>query len=221
MIPGSDGWTAHSSGEIVGVVKDFHYASLHERVNPLVMHAIPQAFDKAMIHIEPGQVKEAREHLERQYASLQLDRPFSFYFLDSFLDTLYKQEKQMARLFSYFAFIILGIACMGLYGLASVSAEQRKREIGIRKVLGANLSGLTVLFAREYVVLVLIATVLATPLAVYSMSGWLAQFAYHVDLTPSIFITAAFLTLGVAVLAVSYHSIRTALADPVRVIRSD
>jgi putative ABC transport system permease protein len=147
--------------------------------------------------------------------------PFAYRFLDENFDRMYRTEQRTSRLFNYFSGIAIFIACLGLFGLAAYSAEQRVREIGIRKVLGASVSSLVTLLSQEFVVLVTVSFLLAVPLGWYLMEGWLSDFAYRIRLRWWIFALAGGLALLIALLTVSFQSVRAALANPVKSLRSE
>ena len=219
LVPGADGWVPRSTERVVAVVKDFNYRPLQEEVGPLVMHALPQAFNRAVVSIEPGQTQAVRHHLEEAYASLGAELPFEFYFLDSFLDSLYNNERQLARLFSLFALTALLVSCLGLLGLASIAAEQKKHEMGMRRVLGADGLQLFFLFSREYVGLLAISCVLAIPLALHALGIWLDQFAYRAAVSPVPVVLAILITIVLATVAISYHARRTSNTNPITILR--
>ena len=147
------------------------------------------------------------------------NRPFSYYFIDENFDRLYKAEDNLQRIFRTFAWLSVGIGCLGLFGLASYSAERRTKEIGIRKVLGASVTGLAVLLSKEFTRWVLVANLIAWPVAYVVMSRWLRNFAYRTDIGLGAFLAAGGLAMAVAFLTVSYQAVKTALANPVRSLR--
>ena len=157
----------------------------------------------------------------RTFPSINAGRPFEYFFLDSFLDDLYQNERRTGGLLSSFAILVLVIACLGLFGLAAISAQHRRREIGIRKVLGAQLYGLVGLFIKEYAVLVFAASVLAIPLAMFASSKWLSTFAYQAPESAWVFVWVVLASLIVATVSVSYQAIRTALSNPVDALRNE
>ncbi len=147
------------------------------------------------------------------------DYPFDYYFLDEAFDQLYVAEQKMGQILGVFTVLALGIACLGLFGLGAYAAEQRTREIGVRKVLGASVGGIVLLLSKDFTRLVLIAFVVAVPVAYFAMSRWLEDFAYRIDLSWPIFLMAGSLALAIALATVSYQAIRAALADPVKALR--
>jgi len=221
MVPGSEGWYTLKTGEIVGVVSDFHYRSLHETIDPLVLHVFAPAFDKALVKVAATSLPETIDHLRSEVESVNAGRPFEYFFLDSFLDNLYQNERRIGRLLSSFAILVVVIACLGLFGLAAISVQHRRREIGIRKVLGAQWYGLVGLFIKEYAVLVFAASVLAIPLAVFASAKWLSTFAYQAPQSAWVFLWVVLASLIVATISVSYQALRAALSNPVDALRNE
>ena len=213
--------SADLTAPVIGVVEDFHMASLHEEIEPVFLIIWPDWYNRLLIKIEPGQVAETMDALERQWKTFAPDWPFEYAFLDDRFDALYRAEQRLGTLFSYFAGLAIFIACLGLFGLAAFSAEQRTKEIGIRKVLGATVPQILVLLTREFVLLVLVAFVVATPLSYLAMQRWLEDFAYRTDLGMGIFILAGGLALLIALLTVSYQSLKAAVADPATSLRHE
>jgi predicted permease len=215
-------FSAHNvTGTIVGVAQDFHFKSLHEPIEPMVLFVSPNWRGQAYVKIKPGYEAAAVAACEKVWKTFNPSYPFAYRFLDENFDRMYRAEQRTGRLFRYFAGIAIFIACLGLFGLAAYTAEQRVREIGIRKVLGASVSSLVTLLSREFVVLVVISFALAVPLGWYLMNGWLSDFAYRIRLSWWIFAVAGGLAAVIALLTVSFQSIKAALADPVKSLRSE
>jgi putative ABC transport system permease protein len=206
-------------GQIIGVVKDFHFESLHEEISPIVMYISPADLQRISIRIAPRDIPRTMEFLRGVWAEMRPNRPFSYVFIDESFDRLYKSEDNLERIFRTFAWLSVGIGCLGLFGLAAYSAERRTKEIGIRKVLGASPSGLAFLLSKEFTRWVLLANLVAWPVAYFAMSRWLRQFAYRAEITPGIFLLAGALALAIAFLTVATQAVKTALADPVRSLR--
>ncbi len=206
-------------GQIIGVVKDFHFESLHEEISPIVMYISGSDLQRISVRIAPGNIPRTMEFLRRVWAEMRPNRPFSYVFVDESFDRLYRSEDDLERIFRTFAWLSVGIGCLGLFGLAAYSAERRTKEIGIRKVLGASTAGLAFLLSKEFTRWVLLANLAAWPVAYYAMSRWLRQFAYRADIGLGSFVLAGTLALAVAFLTVGYQAIKTALADPVRSLR--
>lgn len=209
---------------VTGVVRDFHFQSLHENIVPLfiVYHQIAQRTNNLLVaRIEPEQFQSFVGEAEKLWRQLAPERPFHYTFLDEDLAALYVAEQREQRIFGLFALLAVFIACIGLLGLAAYMIRQRTKEIGIRKVLGASVAGITALLARGFLKLVVISLLIATPVAWYFMDRWLSDFAYRIGLEWWIFAAAGAIAVAIAFLTVSFQSITAALANPVRAIRSE
>lgn len=204
---------------VIGVVEDFHNTSLHDPIRPIALLLEPGFNSVVLVRLTPGDLSDKLAFLEQAWARFVSDRPFEFAFLDDRIHQLYQAEQQLARIFGVFAALAVLVACLGLFGLAAFMTEQRTKEIGIRKVLGANVGNLVLLLSKEFVLLVLIAVVLATPLAYLAMNKWLATFTYHIDLGGSVFVAVSLMALLIALLTVSYQAFKAALTDPVQSLR--
>jgi ABC-type antimicrobial peptide transport system permease subunit len=211
-------------GKIIGVTKDFHFASFHTAVEPLII-AIPDInqqnffYRTVSIRFRPGTVSNSLAFIEKTWKEQMRDVPFSYYFYDESLKAQYSAEQRMETIFKYFSFLAILIASLGLFGLASFSAAQRIKEIGIRKVLGATVTDITLILSREFVMLVVLSNVIAWPVAYYVMNRWLENFAYRTGISWPTFLLAGAIALSVALLTVSYQAIRAALANPVEALR--
>jgi hypothetical protein len=211
-----------TKGTIVGVVKDFHFNSLHVSIEPLVIRLINGvSWGAALIRTEPGKTQAALEGLEKLSQKLNPEFPFSHQFADEEYAFLYKSEQVVQKLSHYFAFLAIFISCLGLLGLVLFTAEQRTKEIGIRKVLGASVSSLFRLLSKDFLILVLLAFVIATPLAWWAMNNWLENFEYRVPIGWSVFAVAGISALAVALLTISFQAIKAAIANPVSSLRSE
>ena len=209
-------------GTIVGIIEDFHTGSLHRPIEPMIARLNPDASRKnILVRTAPGQTKEALASLEALTRKLNPEFPFSYKFADESYQNLYRSEAVLGSLANYFAFLAIFISCLGLLGLSAFMAEQRTREIGVRKVLGASLSSVVVLLSREFLKLVVIAIVLACPLAWYFMNQWLTNYAYKVDIEWWIFAGAGLLAVGIALLTIGFQSMKAALLNPVKSLRSE
>ena len=210
-------------GEIVGVFKDYHFLSLHQDIRPLAFFIEPQQFAYLMVKIAPDDVPGTLAAMEATWQRLAPHRPFVYRFLDQEFDALYHTDRQTGQILSLFAVLAVMIACLGLFGLASFAAEQRTKEIGVRKVLGASASQIVLLLTKDFTRLVGAAFVVAAPLAYFVMNRWLESFAYRVDMLNAwwIFLLAGLATLVVAFLTVSYQSIRAALTNPALSLRHE
>jgi putative ABC transport system permease protein len=212
---------------IVGVAKDFHFASLHSKIEPLVLH-VPRNdqqngfFVQFMaVKIAGSQFQESLDFLKRSWEQQVPDRAFEYSFLDDDHARLYRSEARLGRIALVFNILSLFIACMGLVGLAAYLLAQRTKEIGIRKTLGASVAGITGLLAKDFLKLVFIAILIASPAAWYLMRQWLAGFAYRIDLQSWMFVAAGAAALLIAFLTVGFQSVRAALANPVKSLRSE
>jgi putative ABC transport system permease protein len=207
------------SGQIIGVVEDFHFESLHQEISPIVMFMGASIYNQISIRIGPENIPQTMAFLKDIWAEMRPDYPFSYYFIDENFDQLYKSEEKLGRIFSYFAFLSVLIGCLGLFGLASYSAERRTKEIGIRKVLGASASGITFLLSKEFIKWVLLANVIAWPGAYLIMSRWLQNFAYRSGIGIGIFLLAGGIACAIAFLTVGYQAIKASIADPIAALK--
>ena len=204
---------------ILGVVEDFHFQSLREEIQPFAYFIEGGTMARAAVRIRSEDVPETLAYLEETWKQFVSDKPFAYSFLDDGIAVLYRAEEQTRTLFGMFSLLAIVIACLGLFGLSAFIAEQRTKEIGIRKVLGASVGGLVVLLSKDFVKLVGLALVVATPVAYFAMHRWLQSFAYRIEISWGIFLMAGLLALLIASLTVSYQAVRAALADPVKSLR--
>jgi putative ABC transport system permease protein len=207
------------NGQIIGVVKDFHFESLHQEISPIVMFLSKTDLAQISIRIGPENIPQTMAFLKDIWAELRPDYPFSYYFIDENFDQLYKSEENLQRIFSYFAFLSVLIGCLGLFGLASYSAERRTKEIGIRKVLGASATGITFLLSKEFTKWVLLANLIAWPAAYLIMSRWLQNFAYRSGIGFGTFLLAGGIAWVIAFLTVSYQAVKASIADPITALK--
>ncbi|MEO0330403.1 MAG: ABC transporter permease [Bacteroidota bacterium] len=205
---------------VVGVVDDYHFASLHHEIDPL---AIMMGDDSRMIAIKTtaGDMSPVIDLVSNTWSSIVSQHPFSFTFLDESYDQLYRAEQKQGQIFTLFAGIAVFIACLGLFGLVTFVAEQRIKEIGVRKVLGASVLQLVHLLTKDFAILVVIALIIASPIAYYIMQQWLADFAYRVTIPWWIFILAGLVATVIAMLTVSFQSVKAAISNPVDALRSE
>lgn len=206
-------------GHIIGMVKDFHFSSLHNPIKPLILRYEPDRAHNMLIKPTNGKTKECLAALETLQRRLSPDREFKYTFLDQHYEKLYQAEERTSDLANLFAIIALMISTLGLFGLAAFMAEQRTKEIGIRKVLGASMGNILYLLNKELGQLILLAFVIATPTAWWLMNNWLDKFAYHMNIGWQVVAVAGFILALVALLTVSFHSIRTALSNPVDALK--
>ena len=206
-------------GEVIGVVENFHYESLHTEIEPLILPYLQWTPSTVAVRLAPGNTADGVAAVRAIWDEFIPQRPFAYSFLDQNYDALYQSEQKVARVFSVFSGLALFIACLGLFGLASYVALQRTKEIGIRKVLGASSASITVLLTREFALFVLVAFLVAVPLAYFGMSRWLESFAYRITPGADVFLISGTAVLAIALLTVSYQAIKAAMADPVRSLR--
>lgn len=199
-------------GRVVGIVRDFHFNSLKHKVEPLAMHLTATRFSQIALRIDMGRAPQAIAEIEAKWKKHFPDAYFEYAFLDDKLDTQYRSERRFGALFGVFSRFSILIACLGLSGLAAFTAERRTKEIGIRKVLGASISGITGLLAKDFLVLVFVAMVVASPVAWFFMQQWLADFAYRIDLQWWMFAAAGLTAVTIAFLTVAGQAVRAALA---------
>ncbi|MDE2895623.1 MAG: ABC transporter permease, partial [Chloroflexota bacterium] len=205
---------------IVGVVKDFHFASLHQPIAPLVLFADFQG-GHVVVKIKPEDMAEGLAAIEEIWHEVNPEFAFEYFFVEDNFARLYDAERRFGQVFVSFAVLAVLIACLGLFGLASFTAERRTKEIGVRKVLGASSPKLFRLLSNEFVRLVIVANVFAWPAAYLVMNNWLGNFAYRVDLGWTTFILAGVLAMAIALLTVSYQAVRAATANPIESLRTE
>ncbi|GAB3704457.1 ABC transporter permease [Spirosoma flavus] len=206
--------------KVIGVVKDFHFRSLHESISPLVM-TLGENSGAVIIKAKTTDVAGLLASLEKEWKKLTTDAPFTYSFLDKRFNDTYLAEQKTGRILGLFAGLTIFVACLGLFGLATFTAEQRTKEIGVRKVLGASVGSIVTLLSKDFLRLVAIAIVLASPVAWYVMSRWLQDFAYKIDIQWWMFVLAAVLAVSIALITVSFQSIKAALMNPVKSLRSE
>ncbi|GAB4032498.1 hypothetical protein GCM10028774_13190 [Spirosoma jeollabukense] len=204
-------------GKVVGVVKNFNYRSLHNPVEPQVLVYNTAPVSNLMLRIKPVHLPVVKAIWQRHYPNY----PFEYTFLDESFDAQYRKDQLMVAIFNGFAGLTVLVSCLGLFGLVAFTTERRTKEIGIRKVLGASILGIVTLLAQDFLKLVLIASVIASPIAWYAMDKWLQDFAYKIDMEWWVFALAGFLAAGIALLTVSFQSVKAALMNPVKSLRTE
>lgn len=209
----------HYDGKIVGVVKDFHFRSLHEQIKPMIMFGKPEWFSYLCLRVRPESLRQTMTFLEDVWRRFEPARPLDTFFLEERFDEMYKADLRFGQTFTVFAVLAIFIACLGLFGLASFVTEQRTKEIGIRKVLGASAGNIVIQLSRDFTKWVVLANFLAWPIAWLVMQNWLQGFAYRIQLGPDLFLISGLLALLVAFATVCYQSVRASLADPVVSLR--
>jgi putative ABC transport system permease protein len=207
------------SGQIVGVMKDFHLNSLHEEIQPLYFYLNPNRGNHLSIKIQGGNIPETIGFIQETIKKFSPYYPFEYRFFDDVFNMAYLNERKLENIFSVFAIIAVFIACMGVFGLSAFLAEQKRKEIGIRKVLGASVAKIVYLLSRDLIWLVLIANFIAWPVAYYAMNRWLQNFAYRTGIGLGTFLLSALLALMVSLGTLSYQAVRAALANPADSLR--
>jgi putative ABC transport system permease protein len=215
---------AYMKAKIIGVVKDYNYASLHAAIDPIVfmmpsINGTNGTGRNAIIRFKQGQAKAVQEGVERSWKSFFPNHPFNASFLNDELNQLYRKEEIMLSVLSFFAVLTVFISSLGLFALAAFATEKRTKEIGIRKVMGASVRQIVFLILREFVVLVLLAILLAGPITAYFLNSWLSDFSYRIDLPIWMFFLTGILALSIAIATVALHATRAAHANPIKALR--
>jgi putative ABC transport system permease protein len=208
-------------GQIIGIVKDFHFRSPKEIITPIVLTTDSQWLSYIYVKTTVKNTVKTLEKTQAIWNGLVKNQPFKYEFLDDNYDSLHRKEQIQLQLISIFSGIVLLIACLGLFGLATFTAEARTKEIGIRKVLGASVTQIVNLLSKDFLKLVILGIVIASPIAYWAMNKWLQDFAYRVDISWWIFALAGIVAIVIALLTVSYQSIKAALANPVKSLRTE
>lgn len=215
-------------GTIIGLMKDFHHNSLHVPIEPLILRLFKGSWvneggywGNVIVRTEKGKSKQAIASMEKVFKQFNPGFPFRYYFTDDEIAKNYKAEHTVSKLSRYFAFLAIFISCLGLFGLVTFTAEQKTKEIGIRKVLGASVTGIVRMLSKDFLKLVLVATVIAFPIAWWAMHKWLNDFEYRVDIGWWVFIVAGVVALLIALLTISFQSVKAALANPVKSLRTE
>ena len=217
-------WFGMNSGnaDIVGVVADFNTGSLHNNIGPVLITSFPGLYSQAGIKVEAGSnIPETIAAIEKAWKKVYPDGLFEFRFLDEQIDAFYKAETRLYQLFKIFAGLAMLISCLGLWGLSMLSAQQRTKEIGIRKVLGASVNAIVMMLSKDFFLMVLIALVIGSPLAYYLVNNWLQTFAFHIDIGWQVFVIAGVASLVIALFTVSYQAIKAGMANPVDSLRTE
>lgn len=218
-------FTLDNEGEVIGVVENFHIASLHREIEPVVLQIHESdswsSTCRLLARLHPDRITEAMNFLEKEVAGYAPNLSFNYEFLDEKFDAMYRTERRLGQIVSLFTFIAIFVACLGLYGLAAFAAERRIKEIGIRKVMGATVAHIVALLNRDFLKLVLLGFVIAVPTAWYFMNRWLADFAYRIEIGAGTFLLAGSAAMLIALLTVSWQSVKAAMTNPVNSLRSE
>jgi putative ABC transport system permease protein len=207
--------------KLVGVTKDFHFASMKNEIKPFAFIMNNNRVSNLTLKLSSQNMPSAMDGITRQWKAVAPGRPLQYFFLDETYARLYQSETNFQKLFFVLVVLSIVIACLGLFGLAAFTAQQRTKEIGIRKVLGASVAGITALLSRDFLKLVLISVVIATPVTWWAMSRWLDNYTYRIQISWLVFIMAGILAVIIALATVSFQSLRSAMMNPVTSLRSE
>ena len=209
-------------GTIIGVVKDFNFRSLHQAVEPLTLrYGYPYNLNRISVSIKGNNVQATLTRLRKTWDKMAPQRPFMYHFLDESFSAQYEADQHFGQLFTFFSYLAICIACLGLFGLSTFMAQQRVKEIGVRKVLGSSISGIVLLLSKDFIKLILIAIVIATPLCLWAMNQWLQGFAYRITIGPLVFVEAGMISLTIALLTMAWQSVKAAMSNPVNSLRNE
>jgi putative ABC transport system permease protein len=209
------------SGRVIGVMADYHQHGLQGRIGPIATFMAPYAYGYIGVKLKGGDAKNAIQQIEAYWKTRFAGYPFEYFFLDDDFNSQYKAEQRISTTFTLFAMLAVLIACLGLFGLATFMAERRRKEVGIRKVLGASVSNVTALLSKDFVKLVVIANIIAWPVGWWAMNSWLQNYEYRITINWKFFLLAGALSIVVALLTVSFQAVKAALANPVKSLRSE
>ena len=209
-------------GQVIGVIKNFNFRSLHETIRPMVVDFNDSLdYGSILVRTAAGKSRQVIASVEKLCKELNPEFPFTFSFVDEEYNKLYNSEQVVSRLSDAFAFLAILISCLGLLGLVMFTAEQRTKEIGIRKVLGASVANIVRLMSSDFLKLVVVAIIIASPIAWWAMHAWLSNYAYKIDITWWIFVAAGGLIVLIALATISFQSIKAAMANPVKSLRTE
>jgi putative ABC transport system permease protein len=232
------GWTSEEAigkpfeynqfnGEIIGVVENFNFVSKHKEIEPLViqLRSNPGHFNFSLkyvaIKLNSQNLSGTVAAIESKWKELAPGRPFDYFFLDTELDKLYKDEEKLGKVAGIFSALAVIVACLGLFALASFMTEERKKEIGIRKVMGSSVGEIVLLLSKDFSKLIGLAFIIACPLAWFAIRSWLNNFAFHVEINWLVFIVVGLITLLIALLTISYRALQAAFSNPVKTLRHE
>jgi len=208
-------------GTIIGVIKDFHLASMKNKIEPVVLLYAPQQMPALYIKTTGDKAPQAIAAAEKEWKTYSADFPFTYNFLDEVYNNMYKSEQRTGTLFNVFALIAIVISCLGLFGLATYTSQVRIKEIGVRKVLGASVPSIIKLLSGDFIKLVLIAIVIATPVSWYLMNKWLQDFAYKTNVGWTVFAFAGIAAIVIALATISFQAVKAAVANPIKSLRTE
>jgi putative ABC transport system permease protein len=203
------------------VVKDFHHSSMHNKIEPVLMYS--DKFWRTLISVKAreGNIKQTLTTMETVWHKFLPNEPIDYAFMDDTFNALYKADIKTSKLIPAFSMIAIIISAMGLFGLTAFTVERKRKEIGVRKVLGASVGSITTLLSKEFVVLVCIAIMIASPIAWWVMNKWLEDFAYRININWSVFVFAGIIALFIALVTVSFQAVKAAVANPVKSLRTE
>jgi len=208
-------------GAILGVVKDFNFQSLKDKITPLLFYTCREYKNILYVRTTDGNAQQALASVKKQYKTYASGVPFKYNFLDKNFEDHYQSEQRAGALFNVFACIAIFISCLGLFGLVTYTAQVKTKEIGIRKVLGASVAAIVKLISKDFIKLIIISIIMATPIALFAMSKWLQEFAYRVDISWWVFVVAGGIAVLIAILTLSFQAVKAALANPVKSLRTE
>jgi putative ABC transport system permease protein len=208
-------------GQVIGVVKDFHFKSLYDKLETTVLQIYPQAYWKVAVKFDAGNAVSTIQKVEETWKKFAPDHPIDYTFLDESFKIMYKPEDKLRSLLLIFTCVAIFIGCLGLFGLSAYAAERRRKEIAIRKVLGASVEGIVMLLSRDFIRLVLISLLIASPIAWWSMSRWLQDFPYRLNISWWIFALSGLIAITIAIMTIFFQSIKAALINPVKNLRAE
>ncbi len=221
---GKDFKYGNTKGHVIGVIKDFHFESMHQSIVPLVLEMFPPSryyFNNLSVKFSGNNLAASLSYLENTWKKFLPEIPYQYTFLDENFDKLYEAEQRQGNIFTIFACIAIFIACLGLFGLSAFAISQRIKEIGIRKVLGADVSTIVALLSKDFLKLVGLSAIVAFPVAWYFMNNWLRDFAYRISMPWWIFIIAGIVAALIALITISFQAIKAAVANPVKSLRTE
>jgi ABC-type antimicrobial peptide transport system permease subunit len=207
--------------EVIGVVKDFHTVSLHQSIDATIMFNQVSGYRNLSVKVNQAKFQETIKQIQQKWDAAYPEFLFGYQFMDEQIKNFYEREEKMSTLLTVFTSIAIFIGCLGLFGLATFMANQKTKEIGVRKVLGASVESIVFSFSKEYVKLIVIGFLLAAPAAWYVMNQWLNGFAYKIELGPTIFISGLSITFFIAVFTVGYRSYKAATVNPAQSLKSE